>query len=148
MPCLLGLSFGFLTKSSRQSVLLSKTENPIHKGSKANISDSDKYRSIAISSLLGKILDHIIIERQSKSLTTSKYQFGFKANSLTVLCSTMVNETVRYYMYTKNCGKSVYVLLLDASKAFDKVTFNVLFNKLRDYSMCPPHYQVITFYVQ
>ena len=60
----------------------------------------------------------------------------------------MVNETVRYYMYTKNCGKSVYVLLLDASKAFDKVTFNVLFNKLRDYSMCTPHYQVITFYVQ
>ena len=29
-----------------------------------------------------------------------------------------------------------YVLLLDASKAFDKVAFNVLFNKLRDSSMC------------
>ena len=35
---------------------------PIPKGSKANLSDSDKYRSIAIGSLLGKILDHIIIE--------------------------------------------------------------------------------------
>ena len=30
-----------------------------------------------------------------------------------------------------------YVLLFDASKAFDKVAFNVLFNKLRDRSMCP-----------
>ena len=30
-----------------------------------------------------------------------------------------------------------YVLLLDAAKAFDKVAFNVLFNKLRDRSMCP-----------
>ena len=30
---------------------------PIPKGSKANSSDSDKYRSIAFSSLLGKILD-------------------------------------------------------------------------------------------
>ena len=47
----------------------------------------------------------------------------------------MVNETVQYY--TGNGGKPVYVLLLDASKAFDKVAFNVLFNKLRDRSMCP-----------
>ena len=108
---------------------------PIPKGSKANLSDSDKYRSIAISSLRGKILDHIIIEKQSEALKTSNYQFGFKAKSPTVLCSTTVNETVQYY--TENGGKPIYVLLLDASKAFDKVAFNVLFNKLRDRSMCP-----------
>ena len=108
---------------------------PIPKGSKANLSDSDKYRSIAISSLLGKILDHIIIVKQSEELKTSNYQFGFKSNSSTVLCSTMVNETVQYY--TENGAKPVYVLLLDASKAFDKVAFNVLFNELRDRSLCP-----------
>ena len=33
--------------------------------------------------------------------------------------------------------KPVYVLLLYVSKALDKVAFNVLFNKLRDRSMCP-----------
>ena len=47
----------------------------------------------------------------------------------------MVNETVQYY--TENGGKPVYVLLFDASKASDKVAFNVLFNKLRDRSICP-----------
>ena len=47
----------------------------------------------------------------------------------------MVNETVQYY--TENGGKPVYVLLLGASKAFDKVAFNVLFNELRNRSMCP-----------
>ena len=103
---------------------------PIPKGSKANLCDSDKYRSIAISSLLGKILDHIITEKQYEALRTCNYQFGFKAKSSTVLCSTMVNERVQYY--TENGGKPVYVLLLDASKAF-----NVLFNKLCDRSMCP-----------
>ena len=72
---------------------------------------------MAISSVLGKILDHIIIEKQSEALKTCNYQFGFKAKSSTVLCSTMVNETVQYY--TENAGKPVYVLLLDASKAFD-----------------------------
>ena len=39
--------------------------------------------------------------------------------------------------YTENSGKPIYVLLLDASKAFDKVSFNVSFNKLRARSMCP-----------
>ena len=107
----------------------------IHKGSKANLSDSDKYKSIAISSLLGKILDHIVIEKQSEALKTCNYQFGFKGKFSTVLCSTMVNKTVQYY--TKNGGKPVYVLLLDASNAFDKVAFKVLFNELRDRSMCP-----------
>ena len=62
---------------------------PIPKGSKANLSDSDIYRSIAISSLLGQILDHIIIEKQSEELKTCNYQFGFKAKSSTVLCSSI-----------------------------------------------------------
>ena len=31
----------------------------------------------------------------------------------------------------------MYVLPLDASKAFDKVAFNALFNELRDCSLCP-----------
>ena len=70
---------------------------PIAKGSSVNLSDSDKYRSIAISSLLGKSFDHIIIDKQSEALKTCNYQFGFKAKSSTVLCSTMVNETVQYY---------------------------------------------------
>ena len=47
----------------------------------------------------------------------------------------MVNEIVQYY--TENGAKPVYVLLLDASKAFDKVAFNVLFIELRDGSLYP-----------
>ena len=49
----------------------------------------------------------------------------------------MVSETVQYYYNTENGAKPVYVLLLDASKAFDKVAINVLFNQLRDRSLCP-----------
>ena len=91
-------------------------------------SDSDKYRSVAISSLLEKILDHIIIVKKSDALTTSQYQYGFKANSSTVLYSTMAIETVQ--CYTENGSRPMYVLLLDASKAFDKVAFNMLFKEL------------------
>ena len=33
----------------------------------------------------------------------------------------MVNETIQYY--TENAGSPVYLLLFDATKAFDKVSF-------------------------
>ena len=120
---------------------------PIPKDSKASLSDSDKYRIIAISSLLEKILDHIIMFKQSEALKTSNYQFDIKTNSSTVLLvctsSNMINEIVQYY--TENGAKPVYVLLLDASKAFDKVEFNVLFNELRDRSLSPKNTTVLYY---
>ena len=69
---------------------------PLPKGARADLSDSDMYRIIAISSLLSKIFDNVVIERQQDFLSTSNYQFGFKAKSSTVLCTTMVNETIQY----------------------------------------------------
>ena len=45
------------------------------------------------------------------------------------------HETIQYYY--SNGAKPVYLLLLDASKAFDKVSFYTLFNILLDKKMCP-----------
>ena len=92
---------------------------PIPKDARANLTDSDKYSSIAISSLLSKLLDYVIIKQQNISLKTSDYQFGFKPKSSTILCTTMVKETIQYY--SENGGKPGHLLLLDARKAFDKV---------------------------
>ena len=63
---------------------------PIPKGARANLTDSDKYRSIAISSLFNKLLDYVIIKQQTISLKTSDYQFDFKPESSTIICTTMV----------------------------------------------------------
>ena len=59
---------------------------PIPKGSKPALTCSYKYRSIAISNVIGKILDHVIIDKQSECLKTCDYQFGFKPKASTVLC--------------------------------------------------------------
>ena len=67
----------------------------IPKATRVSLSDL-KNRSITISSLLSKILYHIIIDHQVHSIFTSDYQFGFKSHSSTVLCTTMVNETIQY----------------------------------------------------
>ena len=108
---------------------------PIPKGSKASLTSSDKYCSIDISSVIGKILDHVIIHRLSDCLKTSDYQFGFKSKSFTVLCSTMVNETTQYYI--EKGSKRIYLLLLDVTKAFDKVLYKVLFDIPLKKNVCP-----------
>ena len=106
---------------------------PIPKGTKATLTDSDKYRSIAISSILSKVSDYIIIDNRKLAIQTSDYQFGYKSKS-TVLFTTMVIETIQYY--AENGCKGVNLLLLDA-KAFDKVVFDMLFNELIRKNLCP-----------
>ena len=46
---------------------------PIPKSAKTALTCLDKYRSIAISSVIGKILDRIIIDKPSEFLKTSDY---------------------------------------------------------------------------
>ena len=50
------------------------------------------------------------------------------------MCTFALNETISYYM---NNDSQVYVLFLDASKAFDRINYIKLFNKLIDKKMCP-----------
>ena len=78
-------------------LFLRSTMIPIPKGGKVCSTNADLYRRIAISSILSKILDYVIIDQQSDSLCTSDYQFGFKSHSSTMLCSTMLIETIQYY---------------------------------------------------
>ena len=99
---------------------------PIPKGMKSNLKCSENYRPIAISSLFGKVFDKIIISQQHDFLFSSSYQFGFKPHSSTVICSTLLIETIEHYVH--NSRQPAYVLLLDTSKAFDRVYYNELFS--------------------
>ena len=69
----------------------------IPKNKRGNKSDSSNYRAIAISSLLGKIFDLIVLTEQCKSLQTDKLQFGFKQHSSTVICTALLKGTIEYY---------------------------------------------------
>ncbi|CAL4208272.1 unnamed protein product, partial [Meganyctiphanes norvegica] len=65
---------------------------------------------------------------------TSMYQFAYKEGFSTSLCSFLVAETIQYY---KTNGSNVFMLSLDASKAFDRVMHTKLFQILIDKSICP-----------
>ena len=55
-------------------------------------------------------------------------------NCPTVMCSTALTETIEYYVSRKT---PVYVELIDASKAFDRVSHIKLFNTLQAHGVCP-----------
>ena len=82
----------------------------------------------------GKILDIIILSVQQEELKTSDLQFGYKSESSTIMCSTMVIETIQYFTA---CHSPIYVLYMDASKAFDRLYHIELFRPLSERAVCP-----------
>ena len=120
---------GYIPKTFQCSAI-----RPIPKGHGLNPCESGNYRGIAISSIFGKLLDNIIINRYRHLLNTSELQFGFKPAHSTQMCTMVLKETISYYINNKS---SVYCTFLDATKAFDRIHYCKLFNELLDRKLPP-----------
>ncbi len=90
------------------------------KNKRQSLCNSDNYRAIDLSSIIGKILDWIILK------CSSSLQFGFKGDKSTTQSTFKLNETVSYYNFNHT---NVYAVFLDACKAFDHVQYCKLFNE-------------------
>ena len=84
--------------------------------------------------MFSKVLDWIILVKEQSSLLSSELQFGFKKGLSTTQCTYSLLETIDYYNYNKS---SVFVLLLDASKAFDRINYCKLFTDLLKRNVSP-----------
>ena len=113
--------------------MLTGTMVPLPKG-RWNLNNSNNYRAITISSLFGKVLDNLILEMEAEHLLTNDLQFSFKPGSSTTICSTMVRETISYFVHKKS---NVYGLVLDATKAFDRLNYCKLFRILLNRNVSP-----------
>ena len=98
------------------------------------ISSSKNYHGIVISSLILKIFDNCILILFGSLLSNDVLQFGFQKGLSTVQCTWAVQETISQYLRK---GSEVYCCLLDFSKAFDKVNFKQLFEKLVERAIPP-----------
>ena len=107
---------------------------PIPKDKRKSLSMSDNYRSIALSSIVGKVLDKIILTKHLDVLSTSNLQFGFKNGHSTTQCTFVLEEVINEY---SNNDSLVYCVLLDASKAFDRLHYVKLFYLLLSKGFCP-----------
>jgi len=116
------LMHGYLPENFMKTCILS-----LVKDKKANLSDKDNYRPIAITCVFSKVLELIVNEKFSRYLATSCNQFGFKKEHATDLSVFTLKEIVQFY---NSHSSPVYSCLLDSSKAFDRVNHFYLFDKL------------------
>ena len=114
--------------------MLTGTMVPIPKCKMKQLCCSDNYRAITLSSVVGKVLDWIILIKEHKALNCTQLQFGFKSDTSTTQCTFVLNETISYFNSKES---NVYVILLDASKAFDRINYCKLFSKLLSRNLSP-----------
>ena len=117
----------FLIHNHVTACLLLATLVPIIKDKLGDRCSSKNYRSIAISSLVLKVLDWVIIILFGVSLQLDQNQFAYQAGCSTTMCTWAVLETIDFFLRNKS---DVFVCTMDMTKAFDLVRHSLLFQKL------------------
>ena len=99
---------------------------PVYK--KGPITDPLNYRPIALTSVLGKQLEHIIAKKLRLYLDDKKLladiQHGFRQRRS---CETQLVTTIHAINKLNDSGADVDAIVLDFSKAFDKVSHQNLY---------------------
>ena len=71
---------------------------PLVKNKNGNISDVKNYRVITVANSITKIFEMIMLENIKHIHDCDKYQFGFKAEHSTTLCTKIFKQTIDYYV--------------------------------------------------
>ena len=99
---------------------------------KGDAGDVNNYRSISLLNIMSKLLSSILQKRLYKWCSSfnvlSENQFGFRPGRSTVDCIFIHNTLVQYHLTRKR--RKLYVCYIDFSKAFDCVSWEILWYKL------------------
>lgn len=93
---------------------------------------SEEFRGITISAIISKIFELAVLHNFNDYLSSSDAQLGFKKKLGCNHAIFAVKQVIDFY--AKNCS-TVNVCTLDISKAFDKVNYFVLMQKLMKRNM-------------
>ena len=124
----------FLIHGHISDTLLIATIVPLIKDKLGDMENSDNYRSIALSSVLLKIFDWVIMNLYGKVLGLDELQFSYQKNCSTTMCTWLVVESINHF--NRN-GSDVFTCFMDMKKAFDTVKHSLLFRKLIDRKLPP-----------
>ena len=83
---------------------------PLLKDKKGDITDKDNYRPIAITCVISKILESVLLEKHKDYFNTSFHQFGYKPKHSTDQCIFIMRELIDYFN-ASNSPLYIYLLL-------------------------------------
>ena len=104
----------FLVHGHITNILLLATLVPIIKDKLSSANVSKNYRSIAISSIVLKLIDWIFLILFGVKFNLNDFQFAYQAGCSTTMCTWAVLETVDWYL---NNGSEVFSCAMDMTKA-------------------------------
>ena len=109
---------------------------PIYKGGKKDRGKAENYRPVSLTSVACKLLEHIVYSHIAKHFDTNNIltdaQHGFRKKRS---CETQLISTVHDLAKGLNESQQIDAILLDFSKAFDKVCHRKLCLKLDHYGV-------------
>ena len=107
---------------------LSGIITPVYKKGR-DATDFSNYRGITVSCTIGKILEHVILNRIEHLLPSqqSSLQFGFTKGTSILLAALFINKSI---IEAKELNLPLYIAFLDSQKAFDVVDHQSLKCKL------------------
>ena len=124
----------YLTHGYISLELMLSTLIPLVKDKLGDITSSNNYRSIALSSLILKVFDWVVLLLHTDCLNIDELQFGFQQDTSTNMCTWLAIETIEYYLRN---GSEVFACVMDMTKTFDKVQHSKLFLKLAEKGISP-----------
>ena len=88
-----------------------------------------------MAATISKLFEHLKLFHIKPFLSTSDHQFGFKQGTSTDMCIFLLKQIILSYLQQ---GSPIFSVFLDASKAFDQVSHELLFKKLllHDVPLC------------
>ncbi|KAL0860141.1 hypothetical protein ABMA27_010448 [Loxostege sticticalis] len=107
----------------------------INDKSHTDILKEGEWKSQVKTTVIAKVLDGLLDRRLGEHIQTHDAQFGFKPGLSTESAIFCLKQTVQYYTARKT---PIYACFLDLSKAFDLVSYNLLWSKLQSETTVPP----------
>ena len=144
MPKQLTLLFRhYLTHGYISLALMLSTLIPLVRDKLGDITSSNNYRSIALSSLKLKVFDWVVLLLHEDGLNIDELQFGFQQDTSTNMCTWLAVETIEYFLRN---GSDVFAcVIMDMTKAFDKVVKTI--PRWNDVTCCKNRRESPLFYL-
>ncbi|KAL0860204.1 hypothetical protein ABMA27_010511 [Loxostege sticticalis] len=111
------------------------TAGPCYNDHKSTTQRKTYTQVLEQATVIAKVLDSLLDRRLDEHIKIHDAQFGFKSGLSTESAIFCLKQTVQYYTARKT---PVYACFLDLSKAFDLVSYSLLWKKLDCETSLPP----------